>query len=573
MPQAWPIFFNRRKPRPIQEQSIPFVIKGESALLSGPTASGKTEAAVAPLYQRHVSFKRKQASVIYIAPTKALVNDIYQRLDTYFCVRSQGMIRRYTGDRHEFTDPENIFLIIATPEALDSLQLVRPNSLTGIRAVVIDEIHLLHGNARGQQLRHVISRIEQMSAKPQNPKDVFQKIGMTATIQNMDTVGKMWLGDTSRIVQAGDPRQIDITFLPVEASTGSEKHSNSAQVIADWLKDSGTSKVLIFGNTRNSTQALAAALHERLQNQRWPLHWHTGVLAASERERIEDAMKTDRFGVCVATSTLEVGIDIGDIEVILLAEPPFSINAFLQRIGRGNRQTDTCRVVALYSTPVELALCNALHHCACNGTLDDVHEYDRPSVRFQQILSFAWRGVSRDSNPLTLNNLTERTGGQNHEPVVNDMLQTEALENLRGALIPSNDLMDQGERRQIHTTISGSANITMVDGRSGEALIATSGQEISAGTLYIGGKIKQVVSRMDGTISLEKARKGQPLSTLPATRGKRGMSRQIVWALAETGGYDPRYWSFNGNRLTTWGGAEYNRLLAVIFDRYGVATN
>lgn len=541
--------------------------------MSGPTASGKTEAAVAPLYQRHVSFKRKQASVIYIAPTKALVNDIYHRLDTFFCVRSQGMIRRYTGDRHEYADPVDVFLIIVTPEALDSLQLVRPDSLTGIRAVVIDEIHLLHGNARGQQLRHVISRIEQISAKPPNPKDVFQKIGMTATIQDMEAVGKMWLGDTARIIQAGDPREIDITYLPVEVPSGSEKPYESAGVIADWLKNSGVSKVLIFGNTRNSTQSLAAALHELLQGERWPVHWHTGVLAASERERIEDAMKRDRFGVCVATSTLEVGIDIGDIEIILLAEPPFSINAFLQRIGRGNRLNDTSRVVALYSSPDELALFNALHHSACNGILDDVHEYDRPSVRFQQILSFAWRGISRDSKPLTMKNLAKRAGEQNHESVVNDMLKTGALENQRSALIPSTELMDQGEKRLIHTTISGSANITMVDGTSGERLIATSGQNISAGALYVGGKIKQVVSRMDGTVSLEKARTGQPLSTLPATRGRRGMSRRIVWALAETGGYDPRYWSFEGNRLTTWAGSDYNQLLAIILKRYGVAKN
>jgi len=212
-------------------------------------------------------------------------------------------------------------------------------------------------------------------------------------------------------------------------------------------------------------------------------------------------------------------------------------------------------------------------HSACNGILDDVHEYDRPSVRFQQVLSFAWRGVSRDSKPLTMKNLAKRTGDQNHEFVVNDMLKTGALENQRGALIPSTELMDQGEKRLIHTTISGSANITMVDGTSGETLIATSGQNISAGALYVGGKIKQVVSRMDGTVTLEKARTGQPLSTLPATRGRRGMSRRIVWALAETGGYDPRYWSFEGNRLTTWGGSDYNQLLAIILKRYGVAKN
>ncbi|MBU0662947.1 MAG: DEAD/DEAH box helicase [Proteobacteria bacterium] len=571
MPQAWPIFFNKRKPRHIQEQAMPLLVRGESVLLSGPTASGKTEAAVAPLYQRHVSFKRQQASVVYVAPTKALVNDLFHRLDTYFCTRAPGAIRRYTGDRHEFTEPEDVFLILATPEALDSLQLVRPESLAGVRAIVVDEIHLLHGNARGQQLRHVISRIERNSSKPKNPKDVFQKIGMTATLQNMLEVGRLWLGDNVLTVQAGEARDIDISYLPVGIAAGSEKPLESAAVIADWLKKSKTAKVLVFGNTRNNTQTIAAKLHELLQGERWPVHWHTGVLAASERERVEGAMKKDPFGVCVATSTLEVGIDIGDIEAIVLADPPYSINGFLQRIGRGNRKTDTCRVIALYSTPQELALFHALHDSACNGILDDVHDYDRPSVRFQQILSYAWRGVSRDNKPLTMQNLEERTGVHGHEPVVNDMLKTGALENHRGALIPSIDLMDQGEKRKIHTTISGSATMTMVDSSSGETLIATSGQNVTSGALFVGGKMKQVTSHVDGTVSLEKGRAGQQLSALPATRGRRGLSRRIIWALAETSGYDPHHWSYEGNRLTTWGGSDYNQLFAIVLKRFGVA--
>jgi len=573
LPQAWPLFFNKRKQRPIQEQSIPLIVRGESVLLSGPTASGKTEAAVAPLYQRHVSFNRQRASVVYVAPTKALVNDLFHRLETYFCSRSPGFIRRYTGDRHEFSDPEDVFMILATPEALDSLQLVKPESLAGIRAVVVDEIHLLHGNARGQQLRHVISRIEKGADMPKNPKDVFQKIGMTATLQDMEKVGRLWLGETALTVRAGEAREIDITYLQPDNSDNSARQFESATVIADWLRNSGASKILVFGNTRNGTQALAAALHELLEGESWPVHWHTGVLAAGERERIEDAMKNDRYGVCVATSTLEVGIDIGDIEVIVLADPPFSINAFLQRIGRGNRQTDICRVVAVYSTHRELALFNALHHAACNGILDDVHDYDRPSVRFQQILSFAWRGVNRDKTPLTLQNLEARTGVHGHEPVVNDMLKTGTLENCRGALVPSTDLMDQGEKRKIHTTISGSPSMTMIDGVSGETLIATSGQNLTSGALYVGGEMKQVVSHVDGSVSLEKTRSGRPLSTLPATRGRRGLSRRIIWALAETGGYDPAFWVIEGNRLTTWGGSDYNKLLAIVLERTGQSHN
>ncbi len=571
MPDAWPIFFKRRRPHLIQEQAMPLLIRGESALLCGPTASGKTEAAVAPLFQRHISFHRKQLSVIHIAPTKALVNDLYCRLDSYLSARLPGAVRRYTGDHHEFTDPENVFLVLATPEALDSLQLVRPQSLAGVRAIVVDEIHLLHGNARGQQLRHVIKRIEKNSVKPKDPKDIFQKIGMTATLQDMENVCATWLGRKAKAFKAGDAREIDITYLPVSVSESSDKPVKSARVISDWLEESGTPKALIFGNTRNNTQILAANLHKILTGSRWPVHWHTGILTATERERVEDAMKNERFGICVATSTLEVGIDIGDIDAIVLADPPFSISAFLQRIGRGNRTTDICRVIALYSTEQELSLFQALHHCASTGVLDDIHDYDRSSVRFQQILSFAWRGMSRDKKPLTAKNLAKRTCDDEHGPVVDDMLSTGSLEDIRGALILSDDLTDQGERRQIHTTVTGSATLNMVDSATGETLVSASGQGVTEGALYVGGKLKQVVGNVDGSVSLEAARgKNLPLSRLPATRGRRGLGRRIVWALGEIAGHDPRLWELDGDRLTTWGGAEYNQLLAAILTLAGI---
>jgi len=573
MPDAWPIFFKQRKPRLLQEQAMPLLIQGHSVLMSGPTASGKTEAAVSPLLQRHISFKRKQISVLYIAPTKALVNDIFHRLDSYLCARMPDSVRRYTGDHHDFKDPQGLFLLITTPEALDSLQLMRPESLASVRAIVVDEIHMLHGNARGQQLRHVIQRIEQNATKPEHPKDVFQKIGMTATLQDMDAVCRLWLGPNANIVKAGDPRDIDITYLPVSIPEGSEKTADSANVIANWFEATGTKKGLIFGNTRNNTQSLAAHLHEQLHDSRWPIHWHTGIITAAERERVEDAMKNDRFGICVATSTLEVGIDIGDLDIIILADPPYSINAFLQRIGRGNRTSDVCKVVVLYSTEQELKLLQALHHCSSTGTLDEIHEYDRAAVRFQQIVSFAWLGANHDK-PLTKKNLAARTSDSGHGPVVEDMLNTGSLEEIQGALVLSQELTDQGERRQIHSTISGSATLNMVDSSSGETIISASGQGVTEGALFVGGKIKKVTANVDGTVSLEATRgKRLAMSSLPATRGKRGLGRRIIWALAEVAGQNPRAWEQDRSRVITWGGADYNRLLAIILKMEGVTSH
>lgn len=107
-------------------------------------------------------------------------------------------------------------------------------------------------------------------------------------------------------------------------------------------------------------------------------------------------MRSDRFGVCVATSTLEIGIDIGDVDTVVLAEMPRSVNGFLQRIGRGNRRTGTCGVVGFRSSDDDEQLMQALLDCGRHGDLDDVYEYDRPSVRFQQVLSLAWRATRED---------------------------------------------------------------------------------------------------------------------------------------------------------------------------------
>jgi ATP-dependent Lhr-like helicase len=318
---------------------------------------------------------------------------------------------------------------------------------------------------------------------------------------------------------------------------------------------------------------MAATLHDILQDSRWPVHWHTGIITASERERVEDAMKNDRFGICVATATLEVGIDIGDLDIIILLDPPYSINGFLQRIGRGNRQTDICKVIALYATEQELNLFRALHHCAAIGTLDEIHEYDRAAVRFQQIVSFAWLGAEQD-RPLTRKNLAARTCDPNHGPVVEDMLETGALEEIQGALLLSRELTDQAERRQIHTTISGAATLNMVDSSSGETIISASGQGITEGSLFVGGKIKNVTANVDGSVFLEATRgRRYSLSSLPATRGKRGMGRRIIWALAEVAGEDPRVWQQEGSRLITWAGADYNRLLTIFLQMEGITSH
>ncbi len=562
MPDSWQLFFRYRYPRDIQIESMPYILKGESVCICSPTASGKTEAVIAPLYQRHISFRRNRLAVIYVAPTKALVNDLYHRLGYYLQSVVDPVISRYTGDHHDFKSSDGLFLLLTTPEALDSLQLMHPEKLESVRAIVIDEIHLLHGSPRGQQLRHVMKRIKTHALNSGPENDNFHIVGMSATIEDNLKLNDCWFDNSARFVTAGEPRLIEMNYLSVPIREREDLAEDSAKVVAKWLNQNTPNKILVFGNTRNFTHALAAALHHELIGSRWPVYMHIGVLSGTERERVEKAMKNDQHGICVATSTLEVGIDIGDIDLIVLAQPPYSINSFLQRIGRGNRQSDICRVAALYNNNDEFITYKALHHCAVSGRLDDLHEYDRPSVRFQQVLSLAWRGV-RSYKPLTLHNASQKAGDIDYEDVIQDMITTGALKEVGKSLIPNDELMDAGDKRQIHTVIIGTTHRPMIDEKSGETLAFTSGEAVDPGKIFLGGKIKRTVESPYGEVFLVTPQNdnNKKLTRLPSSRGRRGLSRNLIWAIAEIRGIDPKQWLRDGDTLYTWGGFDFNHLI------------
>lgn len=567
MPDAFPIFFSGRQPYPAQASVMPEIVRGRNVLFAAPTASGKTEAAVAPLYQRHVSFRRGALSTVYVAPTKALVNDLHERLVTYLGIRHPGTIARYTGDRHEYSRADGAFCVVVTPEALDSLQLRHPGLLHSVRSVVVDEIHLLHGQARGQQLRHVISRIRSAAKSPRFPRDTFQIVGMTATLDDMPGVADLWLGEDAKVLSQGTPREINLELVDVVFEEPGQADRAKARQLARWLERTGAEKVLVFTNSRNGAHAIAAHLHQELGGTRWPVHLHFGALPATQRERVEELMRTDRFGVCVATSTLEIGIDIGDIDTVVLADMPRSVSGFLQRIGRGNRRTGTCRVVGFRSSSEDDDLLYALLDCSRRGDLDDVFEYDRSSVRFQQVLSLAWR-ATREDRSLTVKQLAVEAGTDDHKSVVYDMLATGCLIDLQGALVPSDRLVDEGDAGRIHTVISGGTSSAVVDIKTGDTAFRDADTASMGGALFHSGSMRKLMSGGDGTAYLgEAAKASHPLAKIKATGAALPTSRSIIWALARQSGYDPTRWQLSGSTLLTWGGQTLNTLLAAVFSR------
>lgn len=566
MPDAFPVFFTGRQPYPGQAMVMPEVVRGHNVLFAAPTASGKTEAAVAPLYQRHITFRRRDLSTVYVAPTKALVNDLYERLVTYLDTRQAGAVARYTGDRHEFRSATGVFCLLATPEALDSLQIRRPELLTGVRAIIVDEIHLLHGQPRGQQLRHVIGRIGKAATPATSDRDRLQLVGMTATLDDMNAVAETWLGERAKVLSHGKPRDIDLQLVDVDRA--SDRERERARVLAQWIEQTCAEKVLVFANSRNGAHALAAHLHRELAGSRWPVHLHFGALAAGERERVEEEMRAKRYGVCVATTTLEIGIDIGDVDTVVLSDPPRSVIGFLQRIGRGNRRSGVCRVLAFRASDDDERLIRALLDCARRGELDDNYEYDRPSVRFQQILGLSWRATRQDRT-LSADALCAEADTDDHKPVINDMIETGCLANIRGALVPCDRLMDNADAGQIHTVIAGRAGTAVVDMRTGKpAMHDPDTHTTGGGAIFHGGSMRRLMAGPDGRTYLgDAATRSQPLARIRGTGAWLRMSRSVIWGLARQRGFEPSRWQVDGTELVTWGGETFNTLLAALFAR------
>lgn len=564
MPDAFPIFYTRRQPYEVQAKVMPLAVRGEDVLFAAPTASGKTEAAVCPLFQRHLSFRRAELSTLYVAPTKALVNDLHERLAGYLSVRFPGAIARYTGDRHELTTTEGVFCLLATPEALDSLQLRRPAALANVRAVVVDEIHLLHGQPRGQQLRHVIQRLRAALKPPRVERDRFQVVGMTATLDDMHGVAQRWLGRGAKVISSGKPRDIALELLSINPDADAPREQ--ARALVNWLDRSGAEKLLVFCNSRNGAHALAARLHRELEGSRWPVHLHFGPLAAWQREQVEEEMRARRYGVCVATSTLEIGIDIGDVDAVVLADAPTTVSAFLQRIGRGNRRSGLCRVVGFRAGDADEHYLRGLVDCGARGELDDTFEYDRPSVEFQQVLSLAWR-ATREDRPLDLAKLASEAG-QDLQPVVADMIDTGCLRDVRGALIPNDELLDEADAGRIHSVIVGRPGPSVVDFRTGDVALRDADEASAGGALFVGGRLRKLGLGGDGKAYLgDAASNSQRLAKIKGAGRGLGLGRAVVRGLARQLGEDPDRWRLDGSTLLTWGGLPYNTLLSALLLR------
>lgn len=321
---------------PLQEAAIDPVLDGLDCLLLAPTAGGKTEAAAFPLLSRTAADGWTGIAVLYVCPLRALLNNLQPRLHDYasWVGRSAALWHGDTGQsvrrRILQAKPD---VLLTTPESLESIlvsaSIDSRHAFADLRAVVVDEVHAFAGDDRGWHLLHVLERLSELAARP------LQRIGLSATVGNPEQL-LAWLQGAHR----DRPRRVVSPPATVATSEVQLDHvgalDGAATVISRLHRGE---KRLVFVDSRRRAEELGA----QLRSEGVDTYLSHSSLSAGERRRSELAFTDARDCVIVATSTLELGIDVGDLDRVIQVGAPRTVASFLQRLGRTGRRAGSTR--------------------------------------------------------------------------------------------------------------------------------------------------------------------------------------------------------------------------------------
>ncbi len=402
-------------PTRAQSRGWPSIRAGEDTLIAAPTGSGKTLAAFLVCIDRLYKQAESPAGlgdhieVVYVSPLKALVADIHENLERPLAeiaevARRMGLevpdVR--LGMRSGDTSPAERqrllkrppHLLITTPESLYLLCTAQKSRehLRGVRTLIVDEIHALARDKRGVHLALTLERLTALAeARP-------QRIGLSATQRPIDKIARLLVGTRRSkvsgaplcsIVDEGHQRALDLAvWLPdreLEAVASNEQLGEVCDQIAALVNAHRTT--LVFVNTRRLSERLAHLLGERLGEGN--VAAHHGSLSKERRLRVEARLRSGDLRALVATASLELGIDVGPVELVCQIGSPRSIATFLQRVGRsGHTRSGTPKGRLFPLTRDELVECAALFRAVREGRLDSIVFPEAPlDILAQQIVA------------------------------------------------------------------------------------------------------------------------------------------------------------------------------------------
>ncbi len=335
---------NFAAPTPAQAQGWPAIAAGGHVLIQAPTGSGKTLAAFLSAIDRLTSTPGTGLRVLYVSPLKALNYDVERNLRGPLAGLQSGLrVAVRTGDTPQkeraamLREPPDI--LITTPESLFLLLTSRARELLrSVDTLILDEVHAVAGTKRGAHLALSVERLEELAAHPP------QRIGLSATQRPLEEIGRFVSGSRPiELVDAGVAKELDLeVVVPVEdmREPGGESREEGWEPRSIWPSIypalvelvRAHRSTIVFVNNRRLAERLALRLNELAEEE--IARAHHGSLAREQRTQIEEDLKAGRIPCLVATSSLELGIDMGAVDLVIQVESPKSVARGLQRIGR-----------------------------------------------------------------------------------------------------------------------------------------------------------------------------------------------------------------------------------------------
>ncbi|MEM0283285.1 MAG: DEAD/DEAH box helicase [Sulfolobales archaeon] len=363
---------------PVQIEASRSIIEGRNTLIISPTGSGKTEAAMLPIFSMMLSDSDVRNSsgvyVLYITPMKALINDLYKRIK-WWTDRLGFIVGRKHGDVPTVERIRRLkkvpHILIITPENLqvDLDWGIRFREFyEKLRWVVIDEIHELIGSKRGVQVAILLERLRRVVGRD------FQRIMLSATVGDPEYVIRFFTGSSERecsIVQSRELKKIRIHISRVVSSG-----ENSLDSIARTIKNLYKPVTLVFVNSRYMAERLHEAL-ERAGIDRVFVH-HSSI-SSKVKEDVEDLVKNGEANIVVSTRTLELGVDLGFIERVILFRSPGQVSSLIQRIGRSGHSLDRISEgVILVDRDIDLLEILSLVRLMSRGYVEKPRKFRKP---------------------------------------------------------------------------------------------------------------------------------------------------------------------------------------------------
>lgn len=368
----------------IQKKAIPSILDGNDTLILAPTASGKTEAALIPIFSEIINKQLEPVSVLYVAPLKALINDMHNRIESWgnhFGIT----VMKWHGDvgsskRNKFIKNPTDFLAI-TPESLEVILMnqqfgIKEKLFKNLKYIIIDEIHYFADSDRGVQLNSILNRISKYVTS-----DVVT-IGLSATVGNPELISE-WINTErpANVVKVGGTADFLYKIISLDQERDDDNPFDYMEILRQYVND----KVLIF----TKSKFLAESIHYKLKRQlkEGNIFIHHASISKEVREENEKRFKEVDTGFMISTSTLELGIDIGDIDIVVNFEMPNTVSSFSQRVGRCGRRTNLQKTINFVKCiePI-FALSEILLHK--RSETEDIHiSRTSKDIFFHQMLS------------------------------------------------------------------------------------------------------------------------------------------------------------------------------------------